>query len=333
MLAPIAFRYKESCPRGGRRRKGAREYRNDGGHIRRDNRRTSHGHDHGDIVGPSVPSAGEPFACLPDTLEVVGEVVFPGSSCWQDHGSQPTEVALSEVLEWLPIVSVLKASARCCKCWGALARRMPIALPPPQVDALLTFCLLETMSRFDDSRAPLGLSAVFGEMCEAARRASACPTLRGSLEDLIIRPLKAAMNPKRRENLEASQRLFLRSSRPQHIVWRPDVKQSSFKNLDRMWKYFHEKKRLIEIHQQRWYKPVGHNKKNTRTCSEYALTKVNREHLLYKGHVAGRSLSFEEDLDAGIRTRFMSLGRDVHIVLDPFGILGREDSSSESDPE
>merc|ERR1719296_11729 len=75
--------------------------------------------------------------------------------------------------------------------------------------------------------------------------------------------------------------LFM-AERPHHVCWEADIKQSSFKTLDRFAKHFDSKK-LIETFRHRWRKKIHHSP-NSRTCIELMFTRVNRNHPLFVEH-------------------------------------------------
>lgn len=197
-----------------------------------------------------------------------------GTSPWQDYGVEPLDVALTSVFNWLPIAKVLSAGSS-CKCWRALAARLPLVLPPARADALLTFCLLEVLHHIDVSKLPRPLTAIYGEMTSCARRALVCTELRTHLEASTVQKFADAS-------------LQHHASRPHHILWSLDVKRSSWKNLPKLWKHFRSIG-LIETCQQRWFKQIHHSG-NTRTCSESLLKHVNKSHPLLRDHA-----SWQED--------------------------------------
>lgn len=191
----------------------------------------------------------------------VGNVTFP-------------ELALRAVCDWLVLGDALPLLAVCREWASLLVGRLPLLLPPPQLDAFLQFCLLEVLMDFDDDRLPLPMSAVYGEMRTVARRAIANPVARGHLEISILRPLG--------QKCSSQQRELLMEGRPQHVHWEAELKNSGFKTLERLSKHFHAA-RLIETFHQRWRKRVHHSH-NSRSCAEWLLTKVNRGHPLFVEH-------------------------------------------------
>merc|ERR1740121_1575230 len=62
-----------------------------------------------------------------------------------------------------------------------------------------------------------------------------------------------------------------------HATW---WGQRSLRN--RMFKHFAEA-RLIEVFHQRWHKRIHHSP-NTRTCTEWLMTRVNRHHSVFLEH-------------------------------------------------
>merc|ERR1739848_668443 len=98
---------------------------------------------------------------------------------------------------------------------------------------------------FSESRLPFPLTAVYGEMCAVARRATGVCELSTRMASFVIGAIGTPGSTSLA--LEAVLR------RPQHVLWHLDVRQSGFKSLEKMWRHFHSK-RLLEAHQQRWYK-------------------------------------------------------------------------------
>ncbi|CAK9004434.1 Uncharacterized protein SCF082_LOCUS8179 [Durusdinium trenchii] len=82
-----------------------------------------------------------------------------------------THAVLLHIFQWLSLRSALRASAG-TRRWAAGAKAaLPVELPPPQVDALLEFCLLQVLQAFDETRLPLPMTAVYAEMRAAGRKA------------------------------------------------------------------------------------------------------------------------------------------------------------------
>lgn len=194
-------------------------------------------------------------------------------SLWQECSgdSHSAELALAEAFAWLQVPAVVYAG-RSCRSWRAWSRQLPKQVADPKtMDAMLTFCLLEVLSEFSEARLPFPLTAIYGEMCAKARKVAADAALLDRMARFVCcahPPARAAMD------------------RAQHVIWTLDIKQSSFKNLEKMWRHFHSK-RVIEAHQQRWFKSMK-NGKNTRTCCEWLLTRVNFEHQALVEHDAAR---------------------------------------------
>lgn len=188
------------------------------------------------------------------------------------------DTAILGTCDWLPLQAALCAKASCRDWARALQGRLPLALPPPQADALLRFCLLEVLVCFDDDRLPLPMSAVYSEMRTAARRAVADRAVRAHLEESVLRPLGTAC--------KAQQEEFLRQRRPHHTAWSAELKGSGFKTLKRLGEHF-AGERLVEVFRQRWRKRIHHSP-NIRTCQEWLLTKVNRQHPSFVEHALWR---------------------------------------------
>lgn len=210
--------------------------------------------------GRSSAASSSEMACLPPAA---GQLAFPD---W----------AIVAVSNWLQLAPALRLTMACRTWAGLLEGHVPLPLPAPQMDELLMFCLLEVLVRFDDERLPLPMSAVYGEMRMAARRATLSSHVRERLESMLA------------------------SERPHHNCWEADLKQSTFKTLDRFAKKFdgyrsdarhtedpveqmRQGKRLVETVRQRWRKQIHHTP-NTRTCIELMLTRVNRSHPLFIEH-------------------------------------------------
>lgn len=188
------------------------------------------------------------------------------------------ELVIISICNWLPLHDVLRSVAT-CKAWSAcLSGHVPLTLPPPQVDALLQFCLLEVLVCFDDGRLPLPMSAIWDDMRKAGRRAIASPSVRIQLENLVFRNLGPANRSQQEE--------FLREQRPHHVAFSIELKGSGFRTLERLGKHY-DSENIIEVLHQRWHKQI-HNSPNTRTCTEWLLTKVNRAHPLFLEHQVWR---------------------------------------------
>lgn len=190
-----------------------------------------------------------------------------------DHGSLPDTLLLC-VSHWLPLVAVLRLTMTCSRWKALLAGYAPLILPPPQADKLLQFCLLEILVCFDEKRLPLPITALYGEMRGAARRAATDPHTRKHLEASIVKRFGTTCS--------AQQDELLREGRPHHVWWEAEIKNSGFRNLERFAKHFSEEK-LISSFRQRWFKRV-HNSVNVRQCHEWVLTRVYRSHPLFLEH-------------------------------------------------
>jgi len=211
-------------------------------------------------------------------------------SSWQDDAAPTTELAITGAFQWLSLQTITCA-ARVCQCWASFATHVPVQLPPPQVDLVLQFCLLEVLADFDDDRLPLPMSAVFGEMCVAARKATACQQRRLQLERQVLRVAGPAYKTQQLE--------FFKNLRVHHVPWQKacaDLRRSGFKTLEKLGKYFHSEK-LIDVFHQRWRKQIHHSP-NTRTCKEWLLTRVNREHPLFVEHMLWRLTALPESTAA-----------------------------------
>lgn len=201
-------------------------------------------------------------------------------SQWQENGLPATEIAVSRAFDFLNLPSVLQ-SARICKTWQTFAEKTQVQLPPPQVDSALQFWLLEVLCDFDDNRLPLPMSAIYGEMCAGARRTWSCDDRLAKVEAQVIQ-MQGPAN-------KTAQVAFLEGCRPHHIAWPQvvaDLRRSGFKSLEKMGNHYH-KTRLIDVFNQRWRKRIHHSP-NIRVCTEWLLTKVNREHPMYVEHSAWR---------------------------------------------
>eukprot|EP00928_Gymnodinium_smaydae_P084179 TRINITY_DN6742_c1_g1_i1.p1 TRINITY_DN6742_c1_g1~~TRINITY_DN6742_c1_g1_i1.p1 ORF type:complete len:615 (-),score=98.69 TRINITY_DN6742_c1_g1_i1:3-1847(-) len=192
--------------------------------------------------------------------------------------SRESEVQVEFVIQsiccWLPLSDVVR-SAAACKSWSSqLTGYAPLLLPPPQVDAALQFCLLEVLMNFDDARLPLPMSAIWDEMRKAGRRALANAAIRTRMEQVVSQSFG------RSYRLQQDQ--FLREQRPHHAGWTFDMKKSGFRTLERFGKHF-DGQGLVEVFNQRWHKHIHHSP-NTRTCTEWLLTRVNRAHRMFIEH-------------------------------------------------
>lgn len=229
--------------------------------------------------GSSAAASESSVPCSPAVAAAAPPVVAAAARAGWVAAELPTMLGLPEptvhgLCEWLPLSAATRALAACRQLAAALMPRVPLALPPPQADAFLEFCLLEVLVAFDDDRLPLPISAVWGEMRAAARRAASSPAARGHLEALVFRALGPACR--------AQQERFLNERCPHHIAWSPDVGSSGFRTVERMFKHFAEA-RLIEVFHQRWHKRIHHSP-NTRTCTEWLMTRVNRNHSAFVEH-------------------------------------------------
>jgi len=198
-----------------------------------------------------------------------------GEAAADDSEAVLAEPFLVHICSWLVLKWAQRALITCRGWKGVLQSRVPLTLPPPQSDALLEFCLLEVLVRFDDARLPLPLSAIYNEMLVAGRRIANDPRSRQHLEASICQFLGPSC--------KAQQQQFLKDIVPHHIAWSPDVKTAGFRSLERLGKHFHNE-RLIETYHQTWHKRIHHSP-NTRTCQEWLLTLVNRSHKLYTDHL------------------------------------------------
>merc|ERR1711974_471450 len=100
------------------------------------------------------------------------------------------------------------------------------------------------------------------------------PRARAYLEASIVRDQGPAC--------KAQQQHLLKQGRPHHVCWQAEIKSSGFRSLERLAKHF-DGERLIEAFHQRWHKRIHHSP-NTRTCMEWLLTKVNRNHPWFVEH-------------------------------------------------
>lgn len=219
--------------------------------------------------------------------EVEWEVLKPESSCRAAPWCGPTparrkadlvalDLWLVPAVDWLHLHGVRTAAAACREWAEALSVRPSLVLPPPQLDELLRFCLLEVLVSLDEARLPLPMTAIYGEMRSAARRAAANPRSRARLEELAL--ARAPLGPSYR----SQQKRLIAEGRPHHISWDAEIRSSSFRTVDKFAKHFHGE-RLIEVFHHRWGKRIHHSP-NTRTCKEWLLTRVNHQHPLYSAH-------------------------------------------------
>lgn len=183
---------------------------------------------------------------------------------------------LVPAVDWLHLHGVRNAAAACREWAEALSVRPSLVLPPPQLDELLQFCLLEVLVSLDEARLPLPITAIYGEMRSIARRAAANPRSRARLEELAL--ARAPLGPSYRSQQER----LIAEGRPHHISWDAEIRSSSFRTVEKFAKHF-QGERLIEIFHQRWRKRIHHSP-NTRTCKEWLLTRVNHDHPLYTVH-------------------------------------------------
>lgn len=198
--------------------------------------------------------------------------------------SSPTTAALQEeafpefvasaASEWLPLQAARRTALTCRGMSKLFSGCVPLSLPQPQADAFLQFCLLEVLVTLEEERLPLPMSAIYHEMRAAARRAASNPAVLRHLENLIFKPLGRASR---------QQDDFLKSRCPHHIAWSlVELKDTSFRTLEKMAKYF-DGERLIRVFHQRWRKRIHHSP-NTRTCWEWLLTNVKRDHVFFREH-------------------------------------------------
>lgn len=83
---------------------------------------------------------------------------------------------LTGICDSLSLTEGLSLLWTCKATCQALSRHLPLEPPPPQLDWFLQYCLLEVLVRFDDSRLPLPMSALYSDMRHAAKRVLACST-------------------------------------------------------------------------------------------------------------------------------------------------------------
>lgn len=216
-------------------------------------------------------------------LELEGLELPPSAELGEDQlgwDGLPQAILL-HIFQWLLLRSALRASASGKRWAHSSASVLPVELPPPQVDALLQFCLLEVLQAFDESRLPLPMTAVYAEMRAAGRKALMGTEKRQRMESMVLQSVGRSCR-------SAQEELFagLAGGRchRHHISWMPDVKNSGYRALERMARHFHSIN-LIEVTKQRWHKRIHHSP-NTRTCIELLLTGVNRSHPLFLEHEA-----------------------------------------------
>lgn len=193
------------------------------------------------------------------------------------------------ILDWLPFKPAIACLAACRHWNAALSGRLPLILPKPQVDALLLFCLLQTLVEFDENRLPLPISAIYGEMRMAARSLMSNVKARKRCEETVLQPFGRSCRTQQERLLN----MLCLGGRPYHVAWRADVRRSSFDSLRKLPKHFHESG-LIEVVQHRWRKQEkdgSHHSPNTRTHQELMLTSVNRNHNLFREHCAWATYS------------------------------------------
>ncbi|CAE7864303.1 unnamed protein product, partial [Symbiodinium microadriaticum] len=168
---------------------------------------------------------------LPPAVEFEAVEVEPSSE-WDDY----PQAMLINSCSFLSLKSAT-ASLSACKRWAqALRGRFPVELPPPQVDKLLQFCLLQVLLVFDETRLPLPITAVYSEMRSAGRRATAEPAARSRLESMVLQPAGPSYRAQQSDFLGS----FSDGRRQRHhVCWLPDVKSSGFKSLDKMARHFH----------------------------------------------------------------------------------------------
>lgn len=181
---------------------------------------------------------------------------------------------LSGICDALSLPEGLALLCACKATCQALSRHLPIEPPPPQLDWFLQYCLLEVLLRFDDSRLPLPMSALYSDMRHAAKRVLACSTCLSRIYQGTMRVVSPACKSK--------QEHFLRQNRPHHVQWAPNMKSSGFRTLERFSRHFCGE-RLIETHNKKWRKTIHHSP-NVRTCEELLLTRINKEHPLFLSH-------------------------------------------------
>eukprot|EP00929_Paragymnodinium_shiwhaense_P022226 TRINITY_DN14249_c0_g2_i1.p1 TRINITY_DN14249_c0_g2~~TRINITY_DN14249_c0_g2_i1.p1 ORF type:complete len:354 (-),score=77.34 TRINITY_DN14249_c0_g2_i1:161-1222(-) len=211
------------------------------------------------------PALGSPSREASEKERGLADSSAAFTSPWQ--AGNELEAVFTGLFGALAVDDVLRSS-RCCSAWHTVAKTIPRRLTNPRVmDALLSFCLVEVLAVFSDDKLPFPLTATYGEMCAVARSLHSRPAV---LDRLMLFLSK---------HLGSSCDVF---PNPQHVMWSLDVKQSSFKSLEKMWHHFHTS-RLLGATRQRWFKRMK-NSHNTRTCCEWLLIKVNTEHPLLAEH-------------------------------------------------
>lgn len=207
---------------------------------------------------------------------------LPPSADLEDHTGWDglPQAVLFHIYEWLSLRSALRAAAS-SRRWAQSAAALPVELPPPQVDALLQFCLLQVLQAFDETRLPLPMTAIYAEMRAAARKALAGTSARHRMESMVLQSVGRSCLSAQKDLLAG---LAAGRCHRHHISWMPDVKTSGHRTLERMARHFHSMD-LIEVTKQRWHKRIHHSP-NTRTCIELLLTGVNRSHPLFLEHEA-----------------------------------------------
>lgn len=235
---------------------------------------------------PSSSVAMSPLMLVQDDVAGINAFALPGPALplqpeddYADYGLPEHELLL--VCDWLPLRDALRLASTCRSWTGSLTGHIPLMLPPPQVDALLQFCLLEVLAVFDDDRLPLPISAVYSEMRAVARRVASDPRALAHLEASVCRDLGPAS--------KAQQRCFLREGlgRPHHVRWQAEIKISGFRTLERFAKHF-SNERLIKTVLEHWHKRIHHSP-NVRKCNEWILAFVHRGHPLFLEHARWRS--------------------------------------------
>ncbi|CAE8737418.1 unnamed protein product [Polarella glacialis] len=197
------------------------------------------------------------------------------SSGW---GVSP-EVVVTRACDWLPLQSAI-ASMACCRQWAAALRgRIPLSLPPPQVDLLMQFLLLHVLSTFNTERLPFPMSAIYSQMRVAARQASASIEVRTRLEAMVLKRLGPSCRSQQDKLLDLIRE---GKNKPHHVAMVANVKKSSHQTLERFARHF-ETLRVIQVNYQRPPTSIPPSP-NLRTCRELLLTKVNRSHALFLDH-------------------------------------------------
>ncbi|CAJ1345807.1 unnamed protein product [Effrenium voratum] len=210
-------------------------------------------------------------------LELAGLPDDEAASLWEGL----PQAMLLHCCGYLSLRSALPVAATCRRYTEHLAKAVPVELPPPQVDALLEFCLLQVLLGFDEERLPLPVTAIYAEMRGAAKRAVVNAEARLRLESTVLQAVGRSCKAQQKDLLDG---FADGRSHPHHVSWMPDVKSSCHRSLERMAKHFHSTN-LIEVTKQRWHKRIHHSP-NTRTCTELLLIGVNRTHPLFQEHEA-----------------------------------------------